>query len=404
MITTVSDESRVKRQQFLFFFSMGSISPFLSLYLKKILVEPYGIKGTALIGFLFFIQPLVAIPSVPVLAIISDKYRTGHRILFLSSTMLLFSALLFYLPGILTLNYAALIFILTGAMGLFGISSGILMPLIDSECLHFLHNEYGDGRKYGKLRMWGSAGWIISPIAAGLFSYIFKDLSISILFFVLSCLMMTFFFLNNETFNKTSQKINWSALGRNYPFISFLIFVLFLNIAITSSFNFTSWFMDDGNTSLLIMGLAFGLSAIPEIPIMGSVHRISQNIGNSNMIALGIFIEGIRLFLFLFIARIGKPEFYVALLSLHGVFWTLYYNGLINYIDGQSDPTLKTTRLSLITLSSAIGAALGGPFGVWMVNQQSSALLMKTDGYILIALAAVFLITSNLYRIKRGTV
>ena len=396
MINSVKNKSfPVRTLQFLYFLSMGSISPFLGLYLKKIITEPFGSKGLALVGLLFFIQPLVTIPSAPILGFISDKYKISHKLSFLSSLMMLVSAVFFFLPNLFNFSYFGLAIILLIAIGLYGIFSGILVPLIDSETLHYLHSKDGNGSQYGKIRVWGSAGWVISPIIVGFLAFRTDNLSFSIIVFALASSLLCIFSRKGSTYNETKEKIDWRILKKDRPFILFLLFTFILNIATTSSFTFTSWFMDDGNTSLLIMGLAFGLSALPEIPLMLKVDKISKFFGNGNMISLGIAIEGIRLFLFLLVAKTGKTELYILLLCLHGIFWTLYYNGLIQFIDNRAGDNMKATRLSLIALVSAAGAALAGPFGAWIINAWSSFELMKVDGFILILMALIFYIISK---------
>lgn len=391
----------VRTLQFLFFLTMGSISPFLGLYLKKILTEPYGLKGTALVGLLFFMQPLITMLSAPFLGVLSDKFKISHKLTFFSSLMLVISAVLFFLPYVISITYSGLAIILLIAISIYGVFSGILMPLIDSETLHYLHNKDGHGTQYGRIRMWGSAGWIVSPIIVGYLAYRFTNISFSIILFALSALLMGIFSFRGSTYNKTKEKIRWNLLKEDHAFLFFLLFMFVLNIATASSFAFTSWFMDDGNTSLLVIGLAFGLSALPEIPLMLNVHKITRRLGNSAMISLGIAIEGIRLLLFLLIARTGRTEFYILSLSLHGIFWTLYYNGLIQFIDNRPGNNMKATRLSLITLVAAAGAALGGPFGAWIVSSWSSYQLMKVDGIILLILALIFLLFSK-RRVNNG--
>ena len=390
----------IRSLQFLFYLMMGSISPFIGLYLKKIIAEPYGLKGTAFVGILFFIQPLVTLPSVPILGYLSDKHKIAHRLTSISSFLLVLAALFFYIPVLFTMHFSLIALFLIIAMSVFGIFSGLLMPLIDSETLHYLHNKDGTGTQYGKIRMWGSAGWIVSPILVGFFAFTYANLSFSILFFALSALVMGLFSLNGSTFNESKEKIQWSILKTDHPFIFFLLFIFILNIAITSAFAFTSWFMDDGNTGLLVIGLAFGLSALPELPLMVYVDKISAKLGNRKMISLGILIEGIRLLLFLIVARSGRTEFYILLLSLHGIFWTLFYNGLIQFIDNRPGENMKATRLSLVTLVSAGGAALGGPFGAWIISRWNSFQLMKVDGVIMIIMAFIFLSSKAVTKIN----
>jgi PPP family 3-phenylpropionic acid transporter len=388
---------RLRRACFLqafFFIATGAALPFFSLYFKHVLVDASGEPALYLIGLLFFMQAALGILSTPLAGFISDRFNIENRLLTLFSAVVSLSALVLALPGTrlgpawgLQLRFALLL----GGFILNGLFVKPILPLIDSETLHALHERDGSSILYGRIRLFGSLGWAISACLFGFLLDRSGRLSLSLFgygagFAVLALVASGGF---REVLEPVS--IPWEHLKRDRMFRRFLVFVFFQAIGLLSSFTFTSFFMDDIRAGYLVIGSSIGLSALPEIPIMFLSRGLIEKLGNRFMIVTGVFLSVVKLALFVLIARSGKIWWLVPVQLLHGIGYSLLWTGEINLIDRQSHRHMRATYQSLFHLFQYLASAMGSLFASFVIKKLGSTWLMGLDGIIL-ALAALYFI------------
>jgi predicted MFS family arabinose efflux permease len=187
--------------------------------------------------------------------------------------------------------------------------------------------------------------------------------------------------------------IPWEHLKKDRMYRRFLFFTFFESLALLSSFTFTSFFMDDIKTSYLIIGASFGLSAVPEIPIMFLSRSLIERLGNRWMIVSGVLLSAVKLLLFMLIAASGNTWWFIPVQMLHGMGFSLMWLGQINLIDRQSHEDMRAIYQSLFHLVHNMAAALGGFFAALVIRMLGSTWLMGVDG-ILLLLAGVYFISA----------
>jgi PPP family 3-phenylpropionic acid transporter len=376
------------------FIANGAALPFFSLYFKHVLVYPSGETALYLIGLLFFLQASLGILSTPFTGFISDHLKIEGRLLTLLSGVVALSALVLALPGSrfgspwsLQFRFALL---LAGFL-LNGLFVKPILPLIDTETLHGLHERHGTGVGYGRIRMFGSLGWAVSSCLFGLILDRSGNLSFSVVGYGAGFAVLALIALRGFRRMPERIPIPWDHLKRDRMFRRFLVFVFFQSTGLLSSFTFTSFFMDDVRTRYLVIGVSIGLSALPEIPLMFLSRNLIEKLGNRFMIVTGVLLYVVKLALFVSIARSGRTWWFIPVQMLHGIGYSLLWTGEIDLIDRQSHKDMRATYQSLFHLFQYLAAAAGSLFASFVIEKLGSTWLMGLDGGMLV-LAAVYFV------------
>ena len=380
--------------QLFFFIATGAGLPFLSLYFKKVLVTDQNIPAYYLIGTVYFIQSTLGILSTPLAGFISDKFRIESRLLLLLSLVVALSAAILMIPGFGFADHWPLqlrFLIILGGFILNGLFVKPILPLIDTETLNVLHNRYRSGLWYGRIRMFGSLGWVIGASLFGLILSRTDRLGHSVVGYGVGFIVLALIAASGFKEVITPVRIPWNHLKRDAMFQRFLFFVFLNGIGLLSSFTFTSFFMDDWGASYLVIGISIGLAAIPELPIMFFSKRIVESLGNRWMIVAGVLVEVLKLAIFVLIARSGRIWWFIPVQMLHGVGFSLQYTGEIDLIDRQSHKDMRATYQSLFHVCMYMAAAVGNLFASFVLKKIGSTWLMGIDAALMLLSAVYFI-------------
>lgn len=373
--------------QFTFFAAFGAGVPFMTVYYKHILVKSNGDIADYLIGALIFLYSSLGILATPISGVLSDRFNIRSRILGLFSFPVAAGGILTAITGFGRMNYLSLdmrFLLLLGGVILIGLFMRPLMPIIDSEALVALHREYGEALLYGRIRVFGSIGWIVATVITGYILYITRRLFISFLLFGGLFLVLGFLAMGGTEASIEKKRIPWEHLKEDKTFRTFMVFIFLNALALTSAFNFTGYFMDDIGVNYFIIGASFGLSAVPELPIMYSSERILKKLGSKKMIITGSVIESVKLSIFILIALYGRPWMFFPVQLMHGTAYSMQYCGMVNFTDSLAHPDMRTTYQSIFHLTWSFGAALGGLWASMIIKKLGSIWLIGLDSALLL--------------------
>ncbi len=388
-----SNGLRVRLLQFMFYASFGAGVPFLTLYYKYVLRTPAGRPANYLIGVLLFIQSTMLLLSGPLAGIIGDKFHLTGKLISIFGFLTAIGALIASIPGMASLSLSSSFVLIFIGMALIGMFSRPLMPMIDSETLSYLHESKENIDNYGKIRFFGSFGWILSACLLGVLLFHTEILYLPVLGFGAGYFILGLVALKGSRAKPASvSDLPFRHLLRNRPFRRFLFVAVIMGFALIGSYPYTSYFLDDAEVSYLIIGLAMGLAALPELPIMHYSGFFLKKFGSRGMILIGILFLTLKLFGFYFAAGAGSALLFILIQSLHGFGWATFYTGVVRYIDEIAHPQMRSTYQSMFHVPWSVMGAFGALFSGWLVEQVGSRLLMGINGLILGLAAVIFLI------------
>lgn len=156
MSTTKNYHWRIAGFYFFYFSFVGMFSPYWSLYLKSIHFD------AVQIAVLMSVQPVMRMLAPALWGWLAD--HTGKRLLVVQGAAL--CAALTYMGVFFTTEFYPLLFVIA-LMGFFWSAS---MPLVEATTLTYLGKN---SAHYGRIRSWGSVGFIVSVLGLGYaFDYI----------------------------------------------------------------------------------------------------------------------------------------------------------------------------------------------------------------------------------------
>lgn len=388
--------SRIALLQFTFFWSIGSVFPFFSLYYKNVFTAPDGRVNFSIIGTILFLQSIVGIASPPIAGILADKFKIHNRLITFLGTAVVLGAILSAIPGISSLYNSPLsvklILVLSGAL-LIGFSSKPIIPLLDTEALRLLTAKYNNTYKYGQIRLFGSIGWIISASLTGFI--VLKTGSITSIYINATLGFLVLALLGTRGIKQEIKpvKLPLKLLTQDKPIQLLFVYIFILSIGMNGSFMFTGVFMNAMHVNTQVIGLAFGLAAIPEVFILLNTKKLIPRFGYRMLIIIGTIVLCIKLLLFTLIGTKASPLTFILIQSLHGLSFPLQYAAWVSYIDSRAHINLKATYQNfsqfVFTLGSAAGSFLAsiviGTLGVrWMMGLSGLTVLISLIFYVLI--------------------
>ena len=216
------------------------------------------------------------------------------------------------------------------------IFQSIQMPFVDALCFGLLGERAGD---YGKQRLWGSIGWGIFAFVSGIAVDKYNEKIDSdrthydpIFYMYISFIALTFLctvfmkFPPHQSAKKIRQHI-FRVLRKAHVIAYFgLVIVMGIGFGITGSFLFL--FMDELNSTYLIMGLSQTITTIAEIPCFFVSGPVIKRLGHNGVFCLALFAFCIR---FLGFSIAPNPWVILPFQVLHGITFGLFWAAAVSY-------------------------------------------------------------------------
>ncbi len=327
---------------FLSFFAIGALFPLLSVYLQN----EVGLNG-AQIGTIMSIGPITMLVAQPVWGMLSD-YTRKPRILL---TIAVIGTGAIGLMYITTDLYPALVFI----AAFLAIFQSAIIPLSDSMSMNYVHENGGD---YGRIRLWGAAGFAVAVWLMGNLSDWFGQ---SIIFYVFAIILWAsaFYALRMP---KDSSVVRVELVSGLRKLVKVPRFVLFLVVTflvfgpiMANNFYFGLLIQFVGG-SLAGVGFAFLLAAGSEIPFMRWAGSLINKQGIIVILFLAALVSGLR---WLFYFMEPSPTFIYVTTVIQGLSIGLFIPAALQYVRNLAPSEVKATAISLY---SAVGNGLGAWF------------------------------------------
>jgi len=219
------------------------------------------------------------------------------------------------------------------------------------------------GKRFGRYRISGSLGWIMSTAMSGLIS---ESLGIKTTFYLGATLyLLSAIFIWASVTEPTprgrgvSTRMNWTVLIRDKNFLILLVTIFLVSISSTSYYFFLSLYTNELGGSDTIIGWAFAIAAVPEVPLMVYLGALSDKIGRKPLLVAALFSHPLRLFLY---TIVSNPCLILPIQLLHGLTFGVLYVAAVAFI---SDITSETrgTALGLYNTAQSAGSAVGSALG-----------------------------------------
>lgn len=328
---------------FLYFGAIGTLAPFLNVYLEQI-----GLSGVQ-IGWIGSIPPLIALFANPLWGAISDRWQIHRAVL----TMLTFVGGLASLLFLTTTLFWPLLFA-TVLMTFFRRPIG---SILDGAAVEIVKKT---GDTYGRQRMWGSLGFVVVSYALG---QLLADGDLRLAFwghtFVLT-VVGTLVALRlplsggNERVNIFAG-LNQLAKTRTYRY--FLLSLALSGMGMACYIAFLSLYMIDLGGGPRELGILWVAVAIMEIPVMYFGARQLERIGYRPVLQFSFFIFLIG---WLIMAFATSPLYLILNVLIISCGFACYWVSVVNYASASAPEGLSATAQAMVgAVQSGLGWSIG---------------------------------------------
>jgi PPP family 3-phenylpropionic acid transporter len=365
------EHTALRMLYFLYYGSFAAWSPFFAVYLRQV-----GLSGIQ-IGALTGIRPAVAIAGQPLWGVVADLWGRRRTLLL---TILLASVLL---PGF---TWSTGFWFLLSWSVLYAFLSNPSGPLIDSLALDYV--EGGRHLSFGQFRLWGGIGWAIMAYMVG---RAIDGRDLRLVFTFGAILMFLGWFLALLTSRKPGDAgvlgSSWQDIGpllRNRRLLIFLVLVMLLQVGASSTFTFFPIYMNELGASPQLIGLAYGVQGLSELPLYLIAATIIRRVGLSKTLALTFLVFSVRAFLYSFISQ---PVAALAVQLVHGSVALVLVTSA-EYVNQQVPKAWRATGQSLFWAAHlGAGSLMGNALAGFLYDQMGTQAMFRLSGFLILGVA-----------------
>jgi PPP family 3-phenylpropionic acid transporter len=348
----------------IFFLAYGSLLPFLPVYYQQIGLTP------GQIGLLQSLTPLLVFLSQPLFGPLADRVGNRGRLL---AGVLLISGLL----GVAIMvprTFGALLPI----VALFSFFRSVIVPLSDSIALGEAQRT---GRAYSQLRLWGSTGFLI---AANLLGFVYARYSIKLAFFIwvgamaLGALLAARLPADGIRTNREPLGPALKRLVVRRELLLFLGVTSLVQMTEAAHATFFSIHLSGLGAAPGLVGIAWGLAALTEVPVWTFLPRFVRRWGPLRILTVGATFYAIRWILY---GLVGSAPLLVGLQLLQGISFALIMPVAVEEVGRLTPPELRSSGQALLGIvSGGIATVVGTLVGGFVVQMAGTALLYTLTG------------------------
>lgn len=347
-----SDRRGVRALFFAYFAYVGVFSPFLSLWLSA--------RGLSIveIALVLSLPQWLRILAPPFWGWLSD--RSGRRVVWLqlSSLVALGMALLFPLAqGIAGISAVLLgLNLMTAAQGPIG------------EALA-LRQSGGDAGRYGRIRLWGSVGFMLTALVAG---PVLDRLGVEALPWLmatgLAMVLLVTLCLRDPPELARPKAVASSSIARRLrepATVAFLVSAFLMVFAHAALYSFWSLFLADHGYSRSAIGSIWAVGVVAEIALFALQRHLFDRFSAMTLLAFSFAVCAIR---FVLVGVTGGQLVWVVLTQLmHAVTFGVHHSASMAVMHRWFDPSQQArAQAAFIVVSYGLGGGLGGLCAGWL--------------------------------------
>ena len=328
------------------YLAIGALAPYLPVYYDSL-----GL-GLDAIGLLSALYAAAAMLGSPLWGAAADRFGSARPILALAAACaVLAAAALAFVTGTWLIALAA--------VGLALAMSGI-MPILDARALEVTGGQAG----YAGFRVWGSAsfivavvltGWAIDGIGArGMFAVLVPTL--------IATAAVGLGIRSRPTAAPLARLTAIGAVLRNATLVRFLAVVLITWTSATTINAFFSIHLGEIGAPQSLVGIAWALGALVEVPIMLAFPLLLRRVGLDRLLVVGAVLFALRAAA---IVVTRDPLVVTLSMLLHGGAFALFLVGGVMYVSRHAPAGAAATAQGLLVaivfgLAQVVGPSVGG--------------------------------------------
>jgi PPP family 3-phenylpropionic acid transporter len=316
---------------------------FLPAYLRGL-----GLTGRE-ISTVFALSPLFALGVPLAWAYLADRTHRHDRVL----RLVVGGAWLGFTPMLFARRFDGIF----ASWALYAVFSVAVGGLADA----FAVARVRAGAVYGRLRLWGSIGYVVAAVAAGaLLSARDRaaDRLVPIaMWLALGCAFAASTRLRGAGEAAARPRFADVRALLGDPRLRLVLAIATLHWICLSPYNvYFGVFLHDLGLSPLSWGLAYSTGVVTEVFVLMTFHRLQVRFALPTLLAAAFAVTAAR---WLAIALVRAPWALIALQALHGMTFGLFWSAAIALVAANVPPSLRATGQALLVIAINVGGAVG---------------------------------------------
>ncbi len=358
-----------------YFAYVGVFSPYLALYLVAL-----GLS-IAQIGVLMAVPQVLRIAAPPLWGWLADHGGRRAQLLRVASAGALVAALLLPVAGASFVAVGlvlALLYFMTSAH----------MPIAETMAMHAAG---GDAGRYGRLRIWGSAGFIAGVVAIGPVLDARGVLSLPWWTAALLAVLVASSWMIPATPLPASAApaVRMRARLRQPRVQAFFVSAFLMQLAHAAIYAFMSLYLVHLGYSKTAVGLLWAVGVGAEIAIFSVQRRLFERFGALRLLHASLWVAVLRFALIGWAAH-WLPALVLAQL-LHAVTFGVHHSATIATLQRWFEPAQQGRAQALyVTAGYGFGGALGALAGGWIWTALSPSAVFVASAVFATLAAWVF--------------
>lgn len=329
-----------------FFFAIGASIPYLPVYYRSI-----GLSIET-IGLLSALSAAVGLAAAPAWGAVADRLGALRGALVVAG--------LWAAAAAAWLGVARDILTLTLAVVLLGVGLAGIGPMLDARTVELLGS---DRDRYGRSRAWGSVAFIGSALVVG--GVIDRSAPVGLFLAYVPALALTsvaVYALMGAPHSLRGAGLEMTLadlarLLRARTMGLFLVGSVLVWTALSAVNTFFSIDVIAVGGGAQMVGVAWALGAVIEVPLMTAYPAIAGRLGTERLLVVAVVVWAVRAAGF---ALFPDPAALALISLLGGIAFALFYVGTVTYVARHAPPGLRATAQGIFTgTSMGVGTVLG---------------------------------------------
>jgi PPP family 3-phenylpropionic acid transporter len=250
------------------------------------------------------------------------------------------------------------------------------------------------GLSFGRLRVWGSAGFMIAVLAVGQWTgdvvdrrvYYAAALGLGLAFLALFAL---------PPMGHQKRQSLFSGFGdivQNRPLMLLMVVALLTACGTTISFNFLGIHLEEIDGSARLVGPAFAIGAASELPVIAVAGLLLRKVPPLWLLTAAILLYAVRFGIY---GLTENADLLLVLQGLHGLSYGIFLTTSITLAYRLAGPALATTAQAVLTaMSFGFGSIAGSLIGGALLDRVGTDSLFQIASALMV-IAIVVLVAGN---------
>jgi PPP family 3-phenylpropionic acid transporter len=333
------------------FGAVGAWYPYLAVFFQE--------RGLdlGLIGLMTALGAAAGLVSAPIWGALADRFA--------GSPLVIPVAALITAAGATALALSDSVGPMAAALVLSSVAFAGIAPTLDARALETV----GDDRnRYGGLRAWGSGAFIVVVAFTGA---LVERAGITSMFivYIAALLVLAVVSLPLRGDSAAPRLPRLDAIGvvlRHPPLVRFLPAVLLVwSASMAINWYFSIHLIELGAPGELV-GSAWAIGALVEIPIMGAYPLLARRVGSERLLVIGAAVFALRAMV---LSLVNDPLLAAATMALHGAAFALVLVGGVTFVSRNAPVATAATAQGILAATVySIAMIIGPGIGSWVAE------------------------------------